>query len=171
MSFLKKHSFAHLLLLMSVSALVLYACKGDDTVGLGRMSVEAFGQNFRDQSDALREYDPDANVDAMNVQVVEPDQMTFALNFIGQGPGSLGVGVYPADSTGTALRCEAVMVYEKLQSYRSVGGQATIFSWDTVRNEFSGDFTLDLVGIYDPSQQVTVSGRLEEITVLSFEYE
>lgn len=160
-------AFRYVLLL----GMVLIAGCTPDTVGLGRMTVDAFGNTYRDISDAHFEYLREENLEVINVQVVEPEKITFALNFIGQGKGSIGVGTYSSDTTGIAGQraCEAVMVYDQLNSYQSFAGTATITEFDTIRSEFSGDFEIEMYNLDDPSQHITVSGRIRDVILLSFE--
>ncbi|MEM9987253.1 MAG: hypothetical protein AAF804_19340 [Bacteroidota bacterium] len=164
----KTHTPFSLLLILSL--ILLTACQRD-TVGLGRMTVEVFGKSYGDRSDATFEFLREENLEVINVQVVDPDKITFALNFIGVGEGSLGVGVYDGDTTNqiTPLTCSALMVYDEIHSYQSISGTATIFSFDTIRNEFSGDFQMEMFNLDNPSELVTVSGRIQEVTLLSFE--
>ena len=162
------HTRFSLFLILSLT--MLLACQRD-TEGLGRMTVEAFGNSYGDRSDATFEFLREENLEVINVQVVDPDKITFALNFIGVGDGSLGVGVYEGDTANQVapLTCSALMVYDEIYSYQSIRGTATIFSFDTIRNEFSGDFQMEMFNLDDPSQLVTVSGRIQEVTLLSFE--
>ena len=152
-----------------LTLVLMVGCKRD-TIGLGRMSVEVFGETHRDLSDAHFEYLKQEGIEVINVQVVNPEKITFALNFIGQGENSIGVGVYEGDTTGIpgALTCSAVMVYDELNSYQSFDGTATIFEFDDIRSEFSGDFQMEMFNLANPSEHITVSGRITDVTLLSF---
>ncbi len=164
-------NIAHTRYLIFFLALFVFAGCKRDTIGLGRMTVEAFGETHRDLSDAHFEYMHEEDLEVINIQVVNPEKITFALNFIGQGEGSIGEGVYKGDTTGlpVPLTCSAVMVYDEVNSYQSYDGTATIFNFDTIRSEFSGDFQMEMYNLANPSEHVTVSGRFTDVILLSFE--